>query len=939
MVSLQHIDKEEKMILWNKYFDRIFCVFHLPNQNRMPRLCKELQRVGISDSGIFEWRFTTKSHWDEVVLENQRKNIDQVGYVNQAQEMLKILSESAELGYDRILVIEDDIAFLRNLNELEEMLKGIPKEYDFVQLDKGIYKHRINEWERVKNNRVNQYFADGTGHQFGTSTASVFSKSGIAKCRDILNYRICGCDQFPKFGEISYCIAIRNLCIQVFFHGMANEKYGGIMKCHELYKTQGIKYEDYAVPVPYEYDSFYRPIDEGQCGNAFRMFNEENKPLVVDTQISDSEKKGWAKFDYIGVVCYTGYKKRAIEIMEELKRIGIGGIVNIHWDVPSMFRDRLFNAVGKTKYCSEGGCFFMSVMHYNVIKTAYELGCNNVLVMEDDIRFLKNKKMIERILDSIPEGYDMLMLDKSKPGEQSIAEWSQNTYTGECKWVELKSATSTGCYAFSRRGMHHYLDIFEDDIKGNLVRNPDYYFRQSINGKTYWGDGYRRYFCLPNLAVQTVCGDGNSHCSMQAYWENNERIGVKQEFYNLSYPVITRTNFLELLYAKIEKQDRFITSGLFYVPTENEAIANGIRRECTKTFTVGKVAGCTVWGNGASPVNISALQVAYKDNAQVVLCEDGFIRSIDTWCGDSNPIYKQNYSIVIDTRGYYFDATRISTIEQMLNNFNLLITPEQRVEARRLIDKIVSNKISKYNHQPIITPKIGREGVCKVLVVDQSYGDFSIKLGMADDSTFEKMLQTAIDENPDADILVKTHPDTLAGKKAEKKGYYQDLKEHDNIYKVTFPINPYSLLEVCDKVYVCSSQFGLEALMAGKEVHVFGMPFYAGWGLTIDDQHLDRRTNMRTLEELFYIFYCLYTHWVDPDKGCETTIDAVIDKMIALREEYQKNPKKYTTTTSSISPTIRKGYNLYRKPLLPRANKPIVIPPRYGANTTKSRVF
>ena len=77
---------------------------------------------------------------------------------------------------------------------------------------------------------------------------------------------------------------------------------------------------------------------------------------------------------------------------------------------------------------------------------------------------------------------------------------------------------------------------------------------------------------------------------------------------------------------------------------------------------------------------------------------------------------------------------------------------------------------------------------------------------------------------------------------------------------------------------------GLEALLAGKEVHTFGMPFYAGWGLTTNALHLDRRTNKRTLEELFYIFYCMYTHWVDPDKGSETTIDAVIDKMIAMRD-------------------------------------------------------
>lgn len=125
------------------------------------------------------------------------------------------------------------------------------------------------------------------------------------------------------------------------------------------------------------------------------------------------------------------------------------------------------------------------------------------------------------------------------------------------------------------------------------------------------------------------------------------------------------------------------------------------------------------------------------------------------------------------------------------------------------------------------------------------------------------MLSKAISENPGCDILVKTHPDTMTGNAG---GYYQKTND-SRIIKVTFPINPYSLLEIVDKVYVCCTQFGLEALLAGKEVHTFGMPIYAGWGLTIDDLKLPRRINKRTLEELFYIFYCMYTYWVNPVTG------------------------------------------------------------------------
>lgn len=76
--------------------------------------------------------------------------------------------------------------------------------------------------------------------------------------------------------------------------------------------------------------------------------------------------------------------------------------------------------------------------------------------------------------------------------------------------------------------------------------------------------------------------------------------------------------------------------------------------------------------------------------------------------------------------------------------------------------------------------------------------------------------------------------------------------------------------------------------MCGKECHTFGMPFYAGWGLTIDQKHCLRRTRKRTLEEIFYIFYCMYTHYINPDKKCKCSLDEAIDGIIRERDEYFK---------------------------------------------------
>lgn len=292
------------------------------------------------------------------------------------------------------------------------------------------------------------------------------------------------------------------------------------------------------------------------------------------------------------------------------------------------------------------------------------------------------------------------------------------------------------------------------------------------------------------------------------------------------------------------------------------------------------MCGIATWPN-----HVHTISESLKTGGPVYIIEDCFLRSIfsHVYAGKVAKKYYKSIGFTIDDITHYVDATLPSRLELMLNDKNLIITEEQKIRARKCIDKIIKNKLSKYNNQPIFEPKIGREGVSKVLVVDQSFGDWSILKGRGSEEIFNHMLIKAITENPDADIIVKTHPDTISG---ARSGYYSNLRQYENIYPMTEPINPISLLEYCDKVYVCTTQFGLEALMCNKEVHVFGMPFYAGWGLTKDEQNCERRTNTRTLEELFYIAYIMYSHYVSPETKSSCEIEDAIDYLLKLREEY-----------------------------------------------------
>lgn len=598
----------------------------------------------------------------------------------------------------------------------------------------------------------------------------------------------------------------------------------------------------------------------------------------------------WDRFEYVACICYTGYKDRQKTLSKELERVGFLSKTQFFWDFPTPCTEWLALRANHSKYYQK--MFPVGYNNYRAIKTCYELGHNSILVIEDDIRFLRDTSCMEIAIREIPKDYEIAMLDKNFPtdiGKMFIQQNAPQKEFRRIEWHHFSRFHSSGCYSLSRIGMEKFIKVYERDLRGGTLKNNDQYFNDKVFAFS------KMYAAFPNIAIQCPCGKSGCLSPLEEYLMLNEHQGGFITMYNTDTTVITKQNFLPELYKAIDRDvqkdgiNNLMTGKPIFCALSSE-IGTGIQCVAHKnTFDLSspsiKFGAVTIWGHGKSSANINALQIAVRDNCPVLLCEDGFIRSGTTWVDKTAPIAKRLlHCVIFDTSAYYFDATRVSTIEKMLNNPELKVSASQCAEARRLINRIVSSKISKYNHQPIFKPSVGRDGVRKILVVDQSYGDFSISRGLADDETFKRMLWAAIRENPDADILVKTHPDTLAGKKGEKKGYYQDVVEQGNVYKITFPINPYSLMDVCDKVYVCSSGMGLEALMAGKEVHTFGMPFYAGWGLTTDALHLDRRTNKRTLEELFYIFYCMYTHWVDPDKGSETTIDAVIDKMIEMRD-------------------------------------------------------
>ena len=73
-------------------------------------------------------------------------------------------------------------------------------------------------------------------------------------------------------------------------------------------------------------------------------------------------------------------------------------------------------------------------------------------------------------------------------------------------------------------------------------------------------------------------------------------------------------------------------------------------------------------------------------------------------------------------------------------------------------------------------------------------------------------------------------------------------------------------LQYADEVHTMTSLTGFEALLRGKKVCCYGLPFYAGWGLTQDLLSIERRSRRLELWQLIAGTLVYYPDYVHPEK-------------------------------------------------------------------------
>ncbi len=298
---------------------------------------------------------------------------------------------------------------------------------------------------------------------------------------------------------------------------------------------------------------------------------------------------------------------------------------------------------------------------------------------------------------------------------------------------------------------------------------------------------------------------------------------------------------------------------------------------------------------GRKPSGITSERIANARGLPIWRCEDGFLRSIGLGVDDP-PL-----SLLLDDTGVHYDAKLPNRLEKLISKS---ITADQYHRTQALCSLWCEMRVSKYNKSP--ETNVPDEPF--ILVVDQTAGDLSIKGGLAEASSFQTMLLEARLAYPQTLIIIKIHPDVACGR---KKGHFLPAEFMDS--KLRFSTDgghPTALLERAEAVYVVSSQLGFEALLWGRPVHCFGMPFYAGWGLTNDKLQapLRRKEFQPTLEQLVHACLIAYPRYIDPHKYLPCTPEKLIRCIGLQRRKYLELPRQIQAF----------GFKPWKKPILKR---------------------
>lgn len=115
------------IIDWNKYFDHIFILSRCSNFNSRETLNQELKRIGLYDYVTYLYQPDSK------LLYYESSQLSETTY-RATYAHYSCIKMAYELNYDHILILEDDITFIKDLNTLYDELENFYNKRENVDI-------------------------------------------------------------------------------------------------------------------------------------------------------------------------------------------------------------------------------------------------------------------------------------------------------------------------------------------------------------------------------------------------------------------------------------------------------------------------------------------------------------------------------------------------------------------------------------------------------------------------------------------------------------------------------------------------------------------------------------------------------------------------------------------------------------------------------------
>lgn len=174
-------------------FDRIF-IIHCIDSQRLPNINRQLAYLGLLNDPFVYIHYSTRSNISQCLFDCYTNTYQSKDPLYKSStfgctlDHYNIWQISIKLGYENILVLEDDAHILRDLSRVEDILADRPANYDVIQYDYTLRDRHTELRRRLNDYQSSSYIQLEKEDNCWMSDAYALSCRGMKLASKVLEY-------------------------------------------------------------------------------------------------------------------------------------------------------------------------------------------------------------------------------------------------------------------------------------------------------------------------------------------------------------------------------------------------------------------------------------------------------------------------------------------------------------------------------------------------------------------------------------------------------------------------------------------------------------------------------------------------------------------------------------------------------------------------------